>query len=500
MKASLISIDNSTSKRLFALVLLLPLSVAAGVFISHRGAALVSSAISLAVGSLRGPFGLVTVGLTVILYLALIIVSMSMKPQYAVGLYILLLSPSYLFSRVSRITVNVAESGEGTSISLATFFLALLALVFHLRGFPLRKRVDSSLHGFERLLWLFAATGTLAQLVNHSLYNAVWLSLDGLWQFVLLFYIITSVANSINEIRFLIACMSGSMMLNVVLTVARLGMVGSYVDQRWGTRFFTVASSPGAVAAYGTVLFVLTLYLARSAKTSRRASIWLVVAGLLLVSVVLTQTRGAILVLGLLGLLLIWRSERRFIATVLGLFVLVALPIRQQIFGILTRRPLSPDLIAIDLISGRLIIWQASLPGILDNLVFGFGIAKNPHFYLAFGIWVNSHNLILYLLQDVGGIATAMFLGFLFYTLGKLIMVSFADSTFRGQGNICAYVAIALVMWFVFATTSSLSVTTHLPSGNHAEETILFYTVLYLGWASIRIWSERAVTASGEAG
>jgi len=415
------------------------------------------------------------------------------KPVYAVSLFLVLLPVSFLFSRTFELKIFESRYGDPILVSIVTVQLVLMAAIFRLRGIPLTKFNHRGVRKCIAVLWAFAVLASIVQVANHQLSVALALSAVSIWEFVLLLYVLSAAVDSIHDIRLLIIAMSGSAFFSVFLTLARFGMVGmfgSYNDAYYGTRFFTVANSPGGFAGYGAVLFTLLLYIVRSTKDWHQSLLWISAAVVLLALVVLTQTRGALIALSLVGLLFVWKSQRRFLfSAICGLGVLAVI-IGAPLVAALVERPIATDIYSSDNAWSRILLWQISLPVTLENSLFGIGNAPlfnvpgNP-------IQVNSHSLLLYLVQDFGGLAALAFLVLIGHTLIALYKESRATDVNEDYSTMLPYFFVALLVWFAFSMTSSLSISMHTAKGNHFEETMVFYSVLYLSWFGVELSYEK---------
>jgi O-antigen ligase len=128
----------------------------------------------------------------------------------------------------------------------------------------------------------------------------------------------------------------------------------------------------------------------------------------------------------------------------------------------------------------------------IDNAIFGFGIGNAPLFNVpGVPIPINSHNLLLYLVQDFGGLAALAFLVLIGNTLSVLYKESRATDVNEDYRTMLPYFFVALLVWFAYSMTSSLSISMHTANGNHFEETMVFYSVLYLSWFGVELSYEK---------
>ena len=441
-------------------------------------------------------FGLatVTIGLGTALIGIMILVHNAIfgKPRRAVGQYIMLLPLFSLFHRIGGITVDVSAD-EPIILSLSTFLLFLLAAIFYLRGIKMRKPGDPTFEAFEKLLWVYALTGSAVQLFNHNLVNAFWVSVDGMWEFLLLFYVMTAVAKSRDDLQYFFRCIVGFLIVGLLLAIGNNTFFGQYVSSDLSMRFTYANSAPGAIAVNGLMGLMLALYLARSSVSKGKRAFWLGISFMVIGLVVLTQTRGGILGLSWLALLLLYKQERSWFAVnfLIPAFLWLLL-LHEKIVKILGYRPMSADLMSIDSVSFRLEAWRLSIPITFSHCLVGFGIGNPVTITDFYRTPVGSHNLVFYLLQDVGIIATISFLSLFFYAILKLNQASFSKNTPWQQRNLTIYLMVALAIWFAYANINGLSITTHSWSGAHEEDTMLFYVILYLAGTAISIYGPKS--------
>ena len=177
---------------LLAVLVLVPAAVWGGRLAATKGSGLLDRVLSQAAGSVGGQFAVALIGVAAVIYPVWIIIVLRGKPRNALGSFILLLALSRRFERIGGVNIYCSPTASPIVVSLTTFSLLFLWVVLRARGVSMSGPAHETLRGFEKLLLLFVTLGTVAQFVNHTPYNAFWLSISRLWYYVVLFSIVCS--------------------------------------------------------------------------------------------------------------------------------------------------------------------------------------------------------------------------------------------------------------------------------------------------------------------
>jgi hypothetical protein len=409
------------------------------------------------------------------------------KVLHALGAYILFLPLSYLGGKFFYLSINTTNN-TNIVISLPTISLiTFLFLVSIIKPDTPRKNIASGLRVFEILLWLYVIAGFIPQLLFRSVLDSFLVSYDSLFQFLFLFYVVSYAVDTMADIKSIIICLIGSMVVSIVITFVKFGLLGTYTVSFWGNRFFTLSSFPLFIGLFSAIYFIFTLYLSHTSTKRIGIYFWFIIGGGLFFIMIYTQTRGAYLSL-LIGLiiLMLYKSEIMFVLKSIAVYGLCAIPLLPLIIKIFTERTTTFNIFMIDTAIIRFKLWAVSIPYVLSNFITGTGIGNQALFIVEGSKGLVSHNIFLFMIQDLGGIATIIFIIMFSITLIRLFMASVHTKGLT-YTNFYAYIFIALIMWLLFSNTSSLSITSHFLSGNHAEETMVFYTLLFLAWSGLRI-------------
>lgn len=297
----------------------------------------------------------------------------------------------------------------------------------------------------SKITWVplvFLGFSYLSALFGLDFYHSFWSifeRMDGLvtlTHLIVYFYAVLLVFNKEDWHKFFI--------INGVVAV----LVGLYaVLQHYGFSWFQdtadvrvrgTIGNAAFLASYLGIMFFLALYLAREAKTVLMRRVWWCGAGLSLIVILLTQTRGAI-VAGAVSLVvfLVWwaltTSEKKYKRyAVVGLIIVVVL----GIFGYAYRENLrSSSISAVARIASisfndpttksRLFIWENSLSAFTEHPILGYGMENFEYVYNRFydpqeihEEWFDrSHNVYIDQLIHNGAIGFVLYLAILLYAL-----------------------------------------------------------------------------------
>lgn len=407
------------------------------------------------------------------------------RPIVPLGLFVIMLP---FFGRLRNV-VGIAiyrldpPNGWVEYLGPTTLLIIVLFGVLLLRRVPMRRIGNTLFSKVEACLWLFVVMGTVAQILHHEPMSAIMLSVNGLWQYLLWFYVVVRAVRDSKDVKFMFACFSGMMMVSILL---RPLFTGVLYDPTWAeggyyaTRYY--ASGLGWAQNYSILLviaIVLNVGLLDLTKKRSLRAMWLAFSIAQMVELLFTFTRGAYLALALSFLLLLaLRSTRKsakiLIGTVMfGLFV-SAFMWGDVVYSVLTTRTSFQESDY-----GRLNLLFKSLGDAAHDWGLGFGIFKEPQYYDQWtGSLLPSHNLFLSLTHAVGLWSAFSWLGALLATMLELtrnIRHPLGVETKRLQ----APLLVALLAWFFFANITGTGITEYWP----VEATLTIYTLMGLSVA-----------------
>jgi hypothetical protein len=409
------------------------------------------------------------------------------RPVVPLGLFVIMLP---LFGRLRNV-VGIAiyrldpPSGWVEYLGPTSLLIFVLFGVLLLRRVPMRRLGSRLFSTVEACLWLFVMMGTFAQILHHEPESAILLSLNGLWQYLPWFYVVVGAVRDSKDIKFVLACFSGMIVVNILL---RSLFTGVLYDLTWAQggffafRFY--ASGLGWATNYSILLviaIVLNVGLLGLTKNRSLRAMWLAFSIAQMVELLFTFTRGAYLALAFSFLLLfVLRSTRKSVTILIGV-VLFGLFISAFIWGDVVRSLLLTRISFQETDIVRLNLFFQSLLDAAHDWGLGFGIFKEPMYYNQWtDLLLPSHNLFLSLTHAVGLWSALAWLGALLATmveLGRSLRHSSEVEATRLQISLL----VALLAWFIFANITGTGITEYWP----VEATLTIYTLMGLSVALI---------------
>jgi hypothetical protein len=409
----------------------------------------------------------------------------------ALGLQILLLNISGRAGDLFGVVAYASGTGFEQKVSLTT--LMIFFLFFYLLMVQARlRKPEHSFKIFEGLLWMFAILTTISQFVNHTAFTAFWLSIGGIWQYVALFYVVSAIVKSQNDIRYLVKCIVWTILFSILFRIGIRGQMFLVMDAGFHSyqRLGSVSFGPSVYyAGYVALVIILAFYLLRTAQKRSTQVGWIMVLGILLIELLITFTRGGILALLFLALLPLWKQQRTYFAKIiisallssalLSSALLSFTVLGQKLVELINYRGLflGVHLLETESVAIRLWLCQVSLPHFFDRFGLGYGIGNalyfsNTAYYL--GRELPTHSMILETSQMAGGIAALILIAIYGFVWWQLWQISRREGT--ALTTTATFFLVALLSWFFFANTTGVGILVYAPY----EATILMYLVLFM--------------------
>jgi probable O-glycosylation ligase (exosortase A-associated) len=244
------------------------------------------------------------------------------------------------------------------------------------------------------------------------------------WKAILISVVTTGLVRDRKRVSLLLVVIA----LSIGILGAKSGLYGLL---RGGTRF---DQGPGGMMADNntyalglnmTIPLLVGIVLAERSKILRWAAA--VMTFLCILTVLFTFSRGGLLTLCAVGALLIWRSQRRLVATsvlllgVLGFFLVSSPQLREDYYA---RAESIGSYEEDNSAQGRLMAWRNSLQVFHDHPVFGVGPNNMETVFPTYSDGIHrfhvSHNAYLELLAECGFPSVILFLLLLGVTLYRL--------------------------------------------------------------------------------
>lgn len=309
-----------------------------------------------------------------------------------------------------------------------------------------------------RYFFTFFLLATVSQLLNHTVFNAIFISIFKLWSYFIVLslvtYFIKDERGSVDLLKILISVFIVVMLFRIMNNNWKI--IGLYENQTDVSakvgRFWRVSSVIGPGISYGGYLgfiIIATLYFYK--YSNNKVKYGLIIA-LFFVEMIFTFAKAGILVLIIMYFLLFIINNKKNMNLILfaSVISIISIVIVQKIYS-----SVAPDanmffdlrLLRSSSAQSRLYLWGQSIKHIFDNYGFGMGIGKQLYFnvsHLTSYDQLPSHNFIFSTLQMNGIYATVLF----FYSYFKII-----QSLKKSTWSTSPYIMIILIGYFVLSFT-----------------------------------------------
>ena len=399
------------------------------------------------------------------------------KKDYLKALSLQIMAFPFTYKAKSAFAVLAYDPGFGSTpqkISVTTFLIIALFCILSFQR-VIKRPKNREWRVFEKGLLIYAISLTVTQFFNHSFHSAVWLSIGGIWQFVFLFYILSSVIKSYDDITLLLNGLICFTFLNILM---RYFSEEQALFQQLGSDIIRVgAGAMGPAVSYGgylAIMITITIALYRI----KNNKLYLAITLFFFAELLNTFTRGAFLILFILLIIPAWKSERKFFSkTALILFpgLLIFGP---KIWEYASYRGLSfaAKKVVISSVTNRYNLITNYFQDNFDFSFIGNGIGNLTPIWNGYRFYP-AHNITIALIDQVGIIVTIVFL----FIFAHSFLIAFKKSKYDSFTNtkkseLSLFVLIALIQWVVFANTTSTLLNWYYPY----EASAIFWIILFL--------------------
>jgi len=387
------------------------------------------------------------------------------KKNYLSALFLQIILFPVTYKAQKVIFINAYEYQIGSDyiqkISLTTFLIIILFCILLFKGLIKRLKAKEW-RIFERLILIYAIALTFTQIFNHSFHSTIWLSIGCIWQFVLLFYILSSLCTSLDKIIKLFQALFAFAIVNFLL---RVFVEQQVIIQKLGGEIQRVgANAMGPAMSYAGYLAILITICILLYRLKGKI-LYFGILILLFSELLNTFTRGGSLLLVMLLLIPLWKSERKFFIKHIPALMFMVLFFGKSIWNYISYRGLSIDSNITKLSS---VFLRLELISVYFNEMFNFSFLGN-------GIGNSTtisyhsydfapHNIIVEFLDSTGLFVTFMFVALFSYSLTTAFRLSTKLKGINKNISILSvYICIALAQWFLFANTTSTSLLAYYP-------------------------------------
>ena len=240
----------------------------------------------------------------------------------------------------------------------------------------------------------------------------------------LLFVVISSSVDSIKQLQHFIY-----LMMICAVIIALHSIQQYYNDVGWAganiliengvrrVRYLGIFHDPNDLGILFVAVLPLTLYAALEKRGSILGYLLFLVAAIILYALILTKSRGAILSVGFMAMLVIWRhfdAVKAAIVTGILAFIGLSLQIRKESIG-------GGDRSSLDRIDG----WELGMDLFHSHPIFGVGYNHFMDYY-----FLTAHNSLVLVLSETGALGYVIWVTFFSITLTLLFKQSLGSGAF----------------------------------------------------------------------
>jgi len=372
----------------------------------------------------------------------------------------------------------VQKVGVSTLMILILFF----SMFFHK---SIKKQKTKEEKVTEVLLWLFCLTITISQLVNLTFPSSIILSIGASWQFLALFYIVISVLRDEKDVIKLLNAIFIFSLLNILVRVFAKGE-SFIMDLSDADTGFTNAGRVGsgslgwAVSYAGYLAMFITLALGVYYITKKY--MYLIYILIIIIELLNTFTRGGILILLTLLVLLFFNNYRKLFIKIVPFIFISLLPFYKTIWLYISLRTITLDVFNDENFTGRMLLINLYFTKYYNFSFWGNGIFKQTLINIGGSYhYLPVHNAYIEVLDVAGIFAFIIFVFLSLYLLWLAIKGNQKRNYFRdNRVSIKPFILIAILQWIIFANTTSTSILAYYPYEGTAVFWLLCFTALIL--------------------
>ena len=396
------------------------------------------------------------------------------KKNYLKALFFQIIIFPFTYKAAKAFAINIyLMPGYTQQISLTTFLIIALFLVLYVNGL-ISRSPHKDWRIFEKLLIIFAISLTVSQLINHTLYDSIWLSIGAIWQFVLLFYILTSLVKTKENVYYILNALIIFCFINIFVRI--VGEEQALFQSLHAGVIRVGEGAMGPPVSYGGYLAII-ITIALALYRCKEKIIYLGIGAILFIELLNTFTRAGFLALFFLLFIPVWKKERKFFSRVLISLMPIIIIFGKNIWEYASFRGLSisSKIMSITNVDNRMRLIRIYLTENFHFSIFGRGIG-NPTFISMDGRSFTAHNLLVDI-YDTGGIVVMIIflIIYIYSTISAFNKVK--SASIENHDNILfGYVFISLLQWFFFMNITSAGLFGYYPY----EATFIFWIISFL--------------------
>ena len=233
--------------------------------------------------------------------------------------------------------------------------------------------------------------------------------------------------------------------------------------------------SMGPAVSYGgylCIMITITLFLYRS----NFKRYYLILLVLLFIELLNTFTRGAFLALIFLGLLVLWKNERKYFLQIFSVAIIIIMATGNVIWQYFSFRGLALNAKIFELsnVMVRVDLIETYFNEYFNMSLIGNGIGRFTMIPNLYNIPIPAHNILMALFDQAGIIVLILFVILFSHSLFLNIRIS-RQRYEKDLSTLAVFLIIALIQWFFFANTTSTYLNIYYPY----EASSIFWIILF---------------------
>ena len=431
-----------------------------------------------------GIFGILFAVLSLLTFLFLYISKIKNKNyKAAFNIIIIFLPVTFYSTRLFGISAYSTTPGIDAPytqlIGLTTFTIFVQYFVMKING-AIVKQKSKIYKSLEKLIWLFSITLTITQFFSHTIFSACLLSIGAAWQYLLIFYIISSVIeNEEDFLKFIKSIFIFSIFNKIFLMIVKgvpliKSLTAEYTEL--SLREGNVGALGPPVSAAGYLAIFFTFGLAVYYYTLEKK--YLVYIFFIFLEILNTFTRGGIFILFLAFIPFLFLDGKKIYKKIILLLVL-SIPFWGYFWEYISFRGFNLDVTKEDNFVARFVISYLYFTEYYYFSFVGNGLLKPT--LIPYTEWLSFklHNVYLEIL-DVSGviiffiiiILTGVVFKYLYRYSKQLTNAHFNKSIVK---VFAPFLFTAFLQWVVYANTTSTSILYFYPY----EGTLFFWLLCF---------------------
>jgi len=413
----------------------------------------------------------------------LILFFLVLKRKYSALFYTILFSLPVL-SRIGEFLPVLKKESVSIQFSSSGLLLILISLYLFLsHGDYCRKLMNNK---YIKYMFYSLLLGSFAQLFNNTMSETIYILINRIWCYFAVIIVAGFAIRNENDVAVFFSRLPYIFLVYIMFRILNNG--GHFIEYSYNHtdytgavgKYWRASSVLGPGITYGGYLAMTAVVNYFQIKKNKNNLLYIILGLLLLIELILTFSRGGLMVLFFIIILYVMLNKNYSIqkrVRYVIIFIIIAL-IAQNVNNIFfPSRAIyyNSGLGQISAVKARFYLWGQSLNHIFDNYGFGRGIGNQLRFMVnidnyneIYKTGLPSHNFIFSSIQSIGLFASIL----LFYNLFRLI-----SGLFKTEQKSAIITGALLTGWIAFAFIGNADLWVGYP----VEGGFIFILFFYIG-------------------